>query len=222
MKKTGFTLAEVLITLGIIGIIAAMTLPGVITNWQKKVTISKMKKFYSVMNQVLERSQADNGDFKDWNYANSKEFFDIYLKPYLVKVETPQYNIHVSGDFTGGVRFVFPDGTQAICSVLSNFTGNGGNVDAEIRNPVVIFYTHSKKYYNSFDDGFNGHRDRFYFVINKSGSLVPPMMARTREQNLDNCKNGRFSTTVDTNNGWVQCSTIIYKDGWEIRDDYPW
>lgn len=37
LKKTGFTLAEVLITLGIIGIVAAMTLPTVITNVQKKV-----------------------------------------------------------------------------------------------------------------------------------------------------------------------------------------
>ena len=37
LKKTGFTLAEVLITLGIIGVVAAMTLPAVITNVQKKV-----------------------------------------------------------------------------------------------------------------------------------------------------------------------------------------
>lgn len=36
MKKTGFTLAEVLITLGIIGVVAAMTLPSLIQSVQTK------------------------------------------------------------------------------------------------------------------------------------------------------------------------------------------
>ena len=35
-RKIAFTLAEVLITLGIIGVIAAMTLPSLITNYQEK------------------------------------------------------------------------------------------------------------------------------------------------------------------------------------------
>ena len=49
MKKA-FTLAEVLITLGIIGIVAAMTLPVVIGNYQKKVTAAKVKKFWNLGN----------------------------------------------------------------------------------------------------------------------------------------------------------------------------
>ena len=36
MKKRAFTLAEVLITLGIIGVVAAMTIPTLISNYQKK------------------------------------------------------------------------------------------------------------------------------------------------------------------------------------------
>ena len=39
MKK-GFTLAEVLITLGVIGIVAAMTIPTLVNNYQEKVTVS--------------------------------------------------------------------------------------------------------------------------------------------------------------------------------------
>lgn len=48
-KKTnsGFTLAEVLITLGIIGVVAAMTLPGLIQNYKEKEFVSMWKKFYS-------------------------------------------------------------------------------------------------------------------------------------------------------------------------------
>ncbi len=42
--KAGFTLAEVLITLGIIGIVAAMTIPGLIAKHQKIVTATQLKK----------------------------------------------------------------------------------------------------------------------------------------------------------------------------------
>lgn len=54
MKKA-FTLAEVLITLGIIGVIAALTLPGLIQGYRKKVTETALKKAYSQLSQALER-----------------------------------------------------------------------------------------------------------------------------------------------------------------------
>lgn len=47
LKYNAFTLAEVLITLGIIGIVAAMTLPAIIQNYQKMVLKSQFKKAYS-------------------------------------------------------------------------------------------------------------------------------------------------------------------------------
>ena len=49
--KFGFTLAEVLITLGIIGVVAALTLPSLVTNYQKQVTVNKLKKFYNGLEQ---------------------------------------------------------------------------------------------------------------------------------------------------------------------------
>lgn len=42
--QVGFTLAEVLITLGIIGVVAAMTIPTLMTNYQKKSTATQLKK----------------------------------------------------------------------------------------------------------------------------------------------------------------------------------
>ena len=48
MKKA-FTLAEVLITLGIIGVVASMTLPAIIQKNNEKTTVSKLKKVYSVL-----------------------------------------------------------------------------------------------------------------------------------------------------------------------------
>lgn len=53
-EKNSFTLAEVLITLGIIGIVAAMTLPTLIQNHNKKVVETRLMKFYSTMNQAIQ------------------------------------------------------------------------------------------------------------------------------------------------------------------------
>lgn len=60
MKK-GFTLAEVLITLGIIGIVAAMTMPSLIANYQKKVWVNQLKKSVSIVEQGIRLMMADEG-----------------------------------------------------------------------------------------------------------------------------------------------------------------
>lgn len=57
-RRSAFTLAEVLITLGIIGIVAAMTLPALINNHRDKELITRVKKTYSALNQALELAQA--------------------------------------------------------------------------------------------------------------------------------------------------------------------
>ena len=46
-KFNGFTLAEVLITLGILGVVAAMTLPALVSKYKDKVLVSQAKKLYS-------------------------------------------------------------------------------------------------------------------------------------------------------------------------------
>lgn len=60
--KLGFTLAEVLITLGIIGVVAAMTIPTLISNHQKKQTVVKLQKAISVMNQAYKLSYDEVGE----------------------------------------------------------------------------------------------------------------------------------------------------------------
>lgn len=57
--KTGFTLAEVLITLGIIGVVAAMTLPTVINKTEKIILKNQFKKAYSVYSQALLKTAVD-------------------------------------------------------------------------------------------------------------------------------------------------------------------
>ncbi len=60
--KAAFTLAEVLITLGIIGVVAAMTLPAVINKIQHKQLETAFKKSYSVISQAIQRIAQEEGE----------------------------------------------------------------------------------------------------------------------------------------------------------------
>ena len=87
MKKfTGFTLAEVLITLGIIGVVAALTLPSVINNYRKQELITRLKKSYTVINQSIKLAEVDNGEFENWYSVDElgrTEYVNRYIKKYF-------------------------------------------------------------------------------------------------------------------------------------------
>lgn len=81
--KTGFTLAEVLITLGIIGIVAAMTLPALINNHKHKELQTALNKEYSVIQQALLLMQANDGNVitaENWSSQSFKREFMKYFK----------------------------------------------------------------------------------------------------------------------------------------------
>lgn len=60
-QRLGFTLAEVLITLGIIGVVAAMTLPALVNNAKNKELEAALRKNYSIIQQALQMYQAEHG-----------------------------------------------------------------------------------------------------------------------------------------------------------------
>ena len=66
---SGFTLAEVLITLGIIGVVAAVTMPTLVANHREKATVAKLKKSYSVLNQAYLRAINEHGNIEDWGFG---------------------------------------------------------------------------------------------------------------------------------------------------------
>ena len=61
LKKAAFTLAEVLITLGIIGVVAAITLPPLVKNYQKQVWVNQLRKSTSMFTQGYRKWLADEG-----------------------------------------------------------------------------------------------------------------------------------------------------------------
>lgn len=66
MKKNGFTLAEVLITLAIIGVVATLTLPSLLTNTAEQQAKSAMKKAVNTLTEAAQMSQAIDG----YDYAS--------------------------------------------------------------------------------------------------------------------------------------------------------
>lgn len=87
--KNGFTLAETLITIGIIGIVAAMTLPTLLGKYNEKVTITQLKKTYAELSQAIQMSEVQNGDFRYWDWTlDSPTFSNKYIMPYLSKKHT--------------------------------------------------------------------------------------------------------------------------------------
>lgn len=77
MKNYAFTLAEVLITLGIIGIVAAMTLPTLIQKNNEKSTIISLKKIYSVIQQAFVGLSFEHGTPENWDIDDNIEFRDL-------------------------------------------------------------------------------------------------------------------------------------------------
>lgn len=87
MDKKAFTLAEVLITLGIIGIVAAMTLPAVIAKYQKVQLKSQLNKSYSVMQNALQKMQADTGVTPNAQNFSRQKFKEEYIKNFNVLLD---------------------------------------------------------------------------------------------------------------------------------------
>ena len=84
-RLAAFTLAEVLITLGIIGVVSAMTVPTLMQNYQRQSYVTQLHKVYNEMSQALLRYQTDKNavnlreaGLTSANAVNS--FITTYLK----------------------------------------------------------------------------------------------------------------------------------------------
>ena len=90
MKKA-FTLAEVLIALVIIGVIAAITIPTIIADSQKQEKISRLKKVQTTLGGLILRSEVDNGPMNTWLMGSEigdvrGDYWNVYFKPYFSDV----------------------------------------------------------------------------------------------------------------------------------------
>ncbi len=79
-----FTLAEVLVTLGIIGVVAAMTIPSVVGKYKEKRTVVALKKAYSVLNNAYGRAIVDNGTPELWGWPGQNKYLSDSVKDALM------------------------------------------------------------------------------------------------------------------------------------------
>jgi len=84
MKK-GFTLSEVLVTLTVIGIIAAITIPSIAINFHRHVQYVAFMKMYSTLSSVMELAQADHKKPNRWTFDpnNRTQVLRDNIYPYL-------------------------------------------------------------------------------------------------------------------------------------------
>ena len=111
LRGEGFTLAEVLITLMIIGIVAALTIPSVISNYQQQEFKTGLKKAVSVLNEAIQTNIAQDGETP---YENRDLFNYLQKHMSIIKSDEKGYgrdrNLHNSVFYTtDGMRFEFPD-----------------------------------------------------------------------------------------------------------------
>ena len=212
IKKCAFTLAEVLITLGIIGVVAAITIPSLVTNYQKHVVETKLAKFNSTMNQAMRLSMVDNGDPDGWlernhnySYPETVEFMNTYFLPYMKYIKTEPSSSQ------NGIRVILLDGSYFSFSV----TQDGGD---------IVYYVNGKTEINprnKFQYQFTKRADLSgWEKVNSSGYIEPYVFMWNG--NVTHLKNGNTWACKKgcTNCGY--CTKLIQLNGWKIPKDYPW
>ena len=174
MKK-GFTLSEVLITLGVVGVIAAMTLPALIRNINYFQYKTAYKKGYSVMSQALLSMVNDDqfiwgGDFiadNGYNYNNNYGDNFKLLSKYLKTSKTCFDNDADKCWYCNGEAGYY-------MSSAPNYLGCTKSSYAFIDNAGVAYYMYNNNE-NTFIIDTNGNkapnqlgRDRFAIYFNKN------------------------------------------------------
>ena len=220
--KKAFTLAEVLITMGIVGVVAALTLPTVINNYKKKVVVTKMKKFYTTMNQAVKLATIENGDNIYWNVDNKSinlvpdatlDWYNKYLAKYFNDADVEKINDGIVVKLNDGSGFgIYNPCASNVCPHVIYYVDN---------NPFKKWLiANNNKIYAKPLDGKN----TFLFVI-KNNRLNTYFVL---EDNYDTIKSRDYMIHSATGTYGCDdryrfyCSALIENDGWEIKDDYPW
>ena len=213
-KRTAFTLAEVLITLGIIGIVAALTLPVIISDVKNSQLEAGLKKAYSVLGQALNMYQAENGERIIAGDATNRRMIKSYLMQYiksakdcgfggsdnkegLEKACLPNNYKGIDGDFNGSAKYETYNGKSSI--VLDYFD------DGQFVTPdgmLILIENSDGRWFGghvfiSVDvNGYNKKpnrlgQDLFMFQIDKNGALLPMGAKDTKYYSIndDYCSN---------------------------------
>jgi len=206
-KYVAFTLAEILITIGIIGIVAAITLPAVITNYQKQSTATKVKKFYNVINNAINMSIVNHGDVNTWyperknnTYDDNVDFLKEYILPYI------KYDRFEKSSTSNAALIYLTNGGL----ILYNTDNNGTDIKYYINGKIEI-----------------NPRNQFSFGFNKkdtTNSIFVEPYTFLWDGNYETLKTSNqlsFGCRKECTN-CNYCTKLLQLNDWKFPDDYPW
>ena len=194
-----------------------MTMPTLIQKYQKKNVETHLARFYSIMSQAILRYQTDEnmlgqnivplGSGKIPAEDSIKWFKDtigLYIK--TLSVDTDE-QICGNGNYSC-FAVKMADG-----SVFSGYVSG---------NLLHIFYCVNPNKMCKFDE-YDG-QNSFLFILNRSLYVgFAKYKNYSREKLLEECKYGNTDNPKKSSkNRRHACSALIQRDGWKIKDDYPW
>ena len=209
--KFAFTLAEVLVTLGIIGVVSAMTVPTLMQNHQRKTYVTQLHKVYNEMQQALLQYQTDKNavNLKEAGLTSS-EALENFIRSYFKVVkecdtlegcfadEYKRLNGE-SGNFGQNKAFVLANGA----SIRTTFTEGANNGDLNVYFAIDV-------------NGLKGPnilgRDCFFVFVYNNGIIddqgtSAPLSTEERETRFEEDCFG---------NGTAGCFGKILNDNWEM------
>lgn len=200
-KSLAFTLAEVLLTMTIIGVVAAMTIPTLHYQRVKKEYTTKLKNFYSRMDNAILDMETDYGSFRDLRKPDNGKGYDWYMK-YIDPYVGHQY-------VKDGNKVFYSDG-----SLLTTFY-SGGCLDVDydvngLKGPNRAGYDRFRFLFcfdKSEREGWFGNDDIFFGSYG-SGSVAA---GASRDGMISKCQENAM---------W--CTRLLQNDQWEFKSDYPY
>ena len=137
-SKKGFTLAEALITLVIIGVIAALTIPSILINTEQNEYRSALKKALSILNQVIELNIALEGygpiETVDMTSPDDEDsLYNFFRKRMNVLSTSESFDLGGTANYTfftvDGMRYEFPTTIKIQGGTFATNNGHCGTPD---------------------------------------------------------------------------------------------
>ena len=220
-----FTLAEVLITLGIIGVVAAMTLPALLTNTTESTTTARLKKFYSIMNQAIKMAELDYGACGYWDYdkvqiivdGSEEELNDSIAestnsaKTFIVKYIAPYVKGEITDDFS------WKTSSTVLSSVPGIKFADGSFMAAKAGSCIDILFD-----VNGSNQPNTMGIDQFVFLFCNAGNAYVKNRCFSPYYNINEYTRPRSYHLEQCKSNPYYCSGLIILDNWEFKDDYPY
>ena len=239
-KCFAFTFAEVLITLGVIGVVAAMTLPTLIKNYQKTVWVNQLKKSMSVISQGLQKAMADEGVtslthlsnriFGNRACGNEKNVLK-YFQLAKIKGYGDYCHEHDDGSLYPGLYFdrVFGNVDDKYFDGDGYYLQDGTLFGIEPYSPALSCTDNTRIWGRLWLD-VNGDkrgpnkigRDFFYFYVTDTGNLLPIYSKSLNCTNQDDWLdiadvNWKNNDTCSVEKGkYYGCAARIIENGWKM------